>query len=202
MKSVVDLDVFKLAHQLALKTYSTTKTFPRAETFSLVDQMRRAATSIGMNLMEGAMRLGTKEYRQFVGIARGSAGEVCYQLLLARDLRIHLQRNVSGVAGRGRTRHPNALPSLTKSQSLARVTITSHEHVFSPTITALVPSTPTSLLMPEHEPRTRARSWPRPPHPACLLPEQTLLIYIESRRCGRPPELLCRASRYERAPET
>jgi four helix bundle protein len=33
------------------------------------------------------MRLGSKEYRQFVGIARGSAGEVCYQLLLAKDLR-------------------------------------------------------------------------------------------------------------------
>jgi four helix bundle protein len=32
------------------------------------------------------MRLGSKEYRQFVGIARGSAGEVCYQLLLAKDL--------------------------------------------------------------------------------------------------------------------
>ena len=30
------------------------------------------------------MRLGSKEYRQFVGIARGSAGEVCYHLLLAR----------------------------------------------------------------------------------------------------------------------
>jgi four helix bundle protein len=71
MKSVEDLDVFKLAHQLALKTYSTTKTFPRAETFSLVDQMRRVATSVGMNLIEGAMRLGTKEYRQFVGITRG-----------------------------------------------------------------------------------------------------------------------------------
>jgi 23S rRNA-intervening sequence protein len=40
MKSVEDLDVFKLAHQLALKTYSTTKVFPREETFSLVDQMR------------------------------------------------------------------------------------------------------------------------------------------------------------------
>jgi four helix bundle protein len=49
--------------------------------------MRRASGSVGMNLMEGAMRLGSKEYRQFVGIARGSAGEVCYQLLLARDLR-------------------------------------------------------------------------------------------------------------------
>ena len=61
MKSVEELDVFKLAHQLALKTYSTTKGFPREEMFSLVDQMRRAATSVGMNLMEGAMRLGTKE---------------------------------------------------------------------------------------------------------------------------------------------
>jgi four helix bundle protein len=87
MKSVEDLDVFKLAHQLALKTYSTTKVFPKEETFSLVDQMRRAAASVGMHLMEGAMRLGSREYRQFVGIARGSAGEVCYQLLLARDLK-------------------------------------------------------------------------------------------------------------------
>jgi four helix bundle protein len=86
MNSVEDLDVFKLAHQLALKTYSATKAFPREELFSLGDQTRRAAGSVGMNLMEGAMRLGSKEYRQFVGIARGSAGEVCYQLLLARDL--------------------------------------------------------------------------------------------------------------------
>jgi four helix bundle protein len=87
MKSVEDLDVFKLAHHLAIKMYAVTKTFPREETFSLVDQMRRAAALIGMNLMEGAMRLGSKEYRQFVGIARGSAGEVCYQLLLAKDLK-------------------------------------------------------------------------------------------------------------------
>ncbi|MGE5302579.1 MAG: four helix bundle protein [Alphaproteobacteria bacterium] len=48
--------------------------------------MRRAAASIGMNLLEGSMRLGSKEYRQFIGIARGSAGEICYQLLLAKDL--------------------------------------------------------------------------------------------------------------------
>ena len=54
--------------------------------FSLVDQMRRAAASIGMNLVEGSRRLNNREYRQFVGIARGSAGEVCYQLLLAKDL--------------------------------------------------------------------------------------------------------------------
>lgn len=86
MNSVEDLDVFKLAHQLALRTYSVTKEFPREELFSLGNQVRRAAGSICMNLMEGAMRLGSREYRQFVGIARGSAGEICYQLLLARDL--------------------------------------------------------------------------------------------------------------------
>jgi four helix bundle protein len=37
-------------------------------------------------LVEGSLRLSSREYRQFVGIARGSAGEVCYQLLLAKDL--------------------------------------------------------------------------------------------------------------------
>jgi four helix bundle protein len=45
MKSVEDLDVFKLAHQLALKTYSVTKTFPREELFGLGDPMRRATGS-------------------------------------------------------------------------------------------------------------------------------------------------------------
>ncbi|MGH8546283.1 MAG: four helix bundle protein [Gammaproteobacteria bacterium] len=65
MKSVEDLDVFKLAHQLALETYTLTKGFPREETFSLVDQMRRAASSVGMNLVEGSLRLSSREYRQF-----------------------------------------------------------------------------------------------------------------------------------------
>lgn len=86
MKSVEELDVFKLAHELALNIYKITVKFPREETFHLVSQMRRAASSVGMNLVEGSMRLNSREFRQFVGIARGSAAEVSYQLLLARDL--------------------------------------------------------------------------------------------------------------------
>lgn len=86
--------MFKLAHQLALKTYSVSKRFPKEETFSLVDQMRRAAASVGMNLVEGSMRLSSKEYRQFVGIARGSAGEVCHQLLLVWCLRSLLNKSL------------------------------------------------------------------------------------------------------------
>ena len=95
MNSVEDLDVFKLAHQLALKVYSITKQFPREEIYSLVDQMRRAAISVGMNLMEGAMRLGTKEYRQFVGIARGSAGETYQELRSGYDRVIQMLPRLS-----------------------------------------------------------------------------------------------------------
>jgi four helix bundle protein len=86
MKSVEELDVFKLAHELALKVYKVTVKFPKEESFNLASQMRRAASSVGMNLVEGSMRLNSREFRQFVGIARGSAAEVSYQLLLARDL--------------------------------------------------------------------------------------------------------------------
>jgi four helix bundle protein len=86
MESVEELDVFKLAHELALTVYKVTIRFPREESFNFVPQMRRAASSVGMNLVEGSMRLNSREFRQFVGIARGSAAEVNYQTLLARDL--------------------------------------------------------------------------------------------------------------------
>ena len=91
MKKVEDLDVFKLSHSLTLEIFETTKTFPEEEKFGLISQMRRAAYSVPMNLMEGAHRLGSKEYRQFVGIAKGSAGEIKYQLLLAKDLKHHIR---------------------------------------------------------------------------------------------------------------
>jgi four helix bundle protein len=83
---VEDLDVFKLSHSLCQRIYNLTKKFPPEERFGLTAQMRRSAYSIPMNLIEGSYRLNTKEYRQFVGIARGSSGEITYQLLLSRDL--------------------------------------------------------------------------------------------------------------------
>lgn len=49
--------------------------------------MRRAVSSAPTNLMEGGHRLSSKEYRQFVGIANGSIGELKYHLLLSKDLK-------------------------------------------------------------------------------------------------------------------
>lgn len=86
IKSVEDLDVFKKAHTLVLQIYKLTKRFPADEKYGLISQIRRSAYSVPSNLMEGSNRLGSKEYRQFVGIARGSIGELKYQLLLSKDL--------------------------------------------------------------------------------------------------------------------
>ncbi len=86
VKKVEELEVFKLSHSLVLDIYKLTENFPQEERFSLIPQMRRSAYSIPMNLIEGSNRLNTKEYRRFVGIAKSSAGEISYQILLAKDL--------------------------------------------------------------------------------------------------------------------
>jgi len=86
INSVEELDVFKLAHELTVEIYKITKEFPKEEVYGLVSQMRRAASSVPSNLAEGSNRNTSAEYKHFVGIAKGSAGEVHYQLLLAKDL--------------------------------------------------------------------------------------------------------------------
>lgn len=86
IKRVEELEVFKLSHSLVLNVYKLTENFPPEERFGLIQQMRRSAYSIPMNLIEGSNRLSTKEYRRFVGIAKGSAGEISYQVMLAKDL--------------------------------------------------------------------------------------------------------------------
>ena len=85
-RNIRNYDVFKLSHQMVLKIYAATKTFPTDEKFALVSQLRRAAYSVPMNLVEGGARHGQGEFRRFVNIAIGSCAEVDYQLQLCRDL--------------------------------------------------------------------------------------------------------------------
>jgi len=80
------LDVFKLAHELTIKTYQITAEFPDFEKFGLTSQMRRSAASVPTNLMEGGHRFSKNEYKHFVSISRGSTGEMKYHLLLSKDL--------------------------------------------------------------------------------------------------------------------
>jgi four helix bundle protein len=80
------LRVFHDAHQLVLAIYRQTKVFPRDEWFGMRLQMRRAATSVPTNIVEGSARRTTKEYVHFVNVARGSAGELHYLIELACEL--------------------------------------------------------------------------------------------------------------------
>ncbi len=86
MAGYKDLKVWKLSHELTLEIYKITTKFPKAEMFSLVPQMRRAAYSVPSNIVEGKSRHSQKEFRHFLVIARASVEELSYFLLLSKDL--------------------------------------------------------------------------------------------------------------------
>jgi four helix bundle protein len=86
MKDFRDLKVWELAHLLTLSVYKVTATFPREERFGLTSQVRRCSASIGANIAEGCGKRGNGEFQRFLQIASGSASELDYHLLLARDL--------------------------------------------------------------------------------------------------------------------
>jgi four helix bundle protein len=86
VQSFRDLLVWQRAIQLSVSIYRLTKGFPREEIFGMTSQMRRSAVSVASNIAEGNGRLSTGEYRQFLGIARGSNFELQTQLEIARAL--------------------------------------------------------------------------------------------------------------------
>jgi four helix bundle protein len=81
-----ELKVWEKAHQLTLLVYRATTSLPADEKFGLTSQLRRAAASIPANIAEGCGRTGERELARFLQIAMGSASELEYHLLLARDL--------------------------------------------------------------------------------------------------------------------
>ena len=83
MKSYRDLIVWQKAMALVKEIYSLITVFPKAETYALSDQLKRAAVSVPSNIAEGYGRQSTKDYIHFLNIARGSVYEVDTQLCIA-----------------------------------------------------------------------------------------------------------------------
>lgn len=81
-----ELDVWKQARELASFIYKLTSTFPKAEQFGLISQMRRCVVSIPSNIAEGCGRQHLKETIQFLNIARGSLYELETQIFISKDL--------------------------------------------------------------------------------------------------------------------
>ena len=88
VNSFRELVVWQRSIQLATHVYRLTRDFPREETYGLSSQMRRCAVSIPSNIAEGNGRLNVAEYRQFLGISRGSNFELQTQLEISRALKI------------------------------------------------------------------------------------------------------------------
>lgn len=86
MRDFKKLAVWQKAHPLSLGVYQATAGFPRAELYGLTSQLRRAATSIPANISEGCGRESEADFSRFLTMAMGSASELEYHLLLARDL--------------------------------------------------------------------------------------------------------------------
>ena len=86
MKDFRDLRVWHEAHHLTLKIYRATSRFPREELYGLTSQTRRCTVSIGANIAEGCGKGDNNEFQRFLVIASGSASELDYELLLAKDL--------------------------------------------------------------------------------------------------------------------
>ncbi len=86
MRDFKKIQVWEKAHRLTLRLYTITALFPKEELYGLSSQIRRAAASIAANIAEGTGRDTQPELAQFIHIAAGSASELEYHLILARDL--------------------------------------------------------------------------------------------------------------------
>ena len=88
MQNFRDLKVWQKSHSMVLGVYRATSSFPREELYGLSSQMRRAAVSIPANIAEGCGRRSGPDFARHLQIAAGSASELEYFCMLARDLRL------------------------------------------------------------------------------------------------------------------
>ena len=92
VESYKDLVVWKKSMDLVIEVYALTKKLPKNETYGLMSQMQRAATSIPSNIAEGSKRGHLPEYIQFLLVAYGSGAEletqieICKRLSLAENI--------------------------------------------------------------------------------------------------------------------
>jgi four helix bundle protein len=87
MRDYKKLQVWEKAHDLVLFVYKQVIIcYPKHEQFDLASQSKRAAYSITLNIVEGCGRNGEKDFAHFLDMSLGSAKELEYSCLLARDL--------------------------------------------------------------------------------------------------------------------
>lgn len=80
------LKIWILAKEIAIDIYKATKDFPNEEKFGLANQMRRCSISVASNIAEGSGRNSENEFKQFLGISRGSLYELETQIIISSEV--------------------------------------------------------------------------------------------------------------------
>ena len=87
IQSYRDLQVYAKSYALCLEMYQAAKRLPSDETYGLVSQIKRASTSIPLNIAEGyGKRNRVQEFKRYLMMAKGSCNEMQVLLDLCRDL--------------------------------------------------------------------------------------------------------------------
>lgn len=81
-----DLEIWKESNLLCVNIYKLTEKFPGSEKYGIIDQIRRASSSVGANIAEGFGRFHYKDKIKFYYNARGSLCEVQNFLFLSENL--------------------------------------------------------------------------------------------------------------------
>lgn len=90
-----DLKVWEKSVDLVGRIYADSKSFPKDEVYGLTSQIRRSAVSIPSNIAEGCGRRTNKDFKNFLGIALGSAFELETQLIIAKNINYLEKQNFS-----------------------------------------------------------------------------------------------------------
>jgi four helix bundle protein len=103
VRSHEDLDVWKLAIDLADTVYEYCRSFPTDERFGLVSQLQRATVSVAANIAEGAARESTKDFLRHLSIAQGFLAEVETLLVIARRRNFGAESDNQRIADQGKS---------------------------------------------------------------------------------------------------
>ncbi|WP_159799297.1 four helix bundle protein [Flavobacterium sp. MK4S-17] len=99
IKGYKDLLIWQKGIELVKAIYKCFESFPKDEIFGLQSQMKRAVISVPSNIAEGWGRNSTKNYIQFLRIARGSLFELETQLIIARELNFLSEVKFNEISG-------------------------------------------------------------------------------------------------------
>jgi len=86
IKTVSDLDVFRMSYQIAMEIFQLSRLFPKEEKYSLTDQVLRSSRSVAANIAEGwGKRIYENEFKRHLVYAMGSLEETKVWMMFAKD---------------------------------------------------------------------------------------------------------------------